>query len=442
MRQGLGLFVIGIFLGAQIATGGDGPGGVGTTDGTSDVRLWLKADRNLTVSSGTIVTAWGDSSGYGNNAALSTGAPTVSNDSNFNNEPAITFLPTNPDGFKVPDANSLDLTSGFSMFCAIRMTASGNSYGILSKRQSCGNDCNYGYFIQSDTKGRLEFSPGTGFVTSPATNGTTVSEAVVLGSQFNQSTEGVLHHLNGGQNGTSTLTQVMAADSNSIDIGTNGDCGDNMQGSIAEIILVAHDATAAEAALIQTYLMAKYATPLNSNGGIDLYAGDTSGNGDYDFEAAGIAKVSGTMNTVGESAGLIIQNNSFLQNDGDSVVAGHAAGSIGSTSADVPGGTTARWSRIWYMDKRDAGSNGGNLDIRFDLGDAGFSGSPTGGGSYMLLYRAGTSGTFSVVTAASTVSGDQVQFNGVSATSIASGYYTLGTNGGALPAGLSGLHLD
>ena len=60
-----------------------GPGGVGKTDGTSDLNIWLNAsDESSIVLSGSNVTQWSDNSGSGNHfTTISTTKPTYSSGS-------------------------------------------------------------------------------------------------------------------------------------------------------------------------------------------------------------------------------------------------------------------------------------------------------------------------------------------------------------------------
>ena len=82
-----------------MANGGDGPGGVGTADGNSALKLWLKADAGVyqdTACSdgsenGDAVACWADQSGYGNNVIRGAGgSPTYQTDV-VNGESVVRF---------------------------------------------------------------------------------------------------------------------------------------------------------------------------------------------------------------------------------------------------------------------------------------------------------------------------------------------------------------
>ena len=59
--------------------------------------------------------------------------------------------------------------------------------------------------------------------------------------------------------------------------------------------------------------------------------------------------------------GLRVKNNGFLQDDGDNVFLGH-------------NNASSSYSRQWYMNVTDASTNGGNIDLVFNLSDLGLSG--------------------------------------------------------------------
>jgi hypothetical protein len=124
----------------------------------------------------------------------------------------------------------------------------------------------------------------------------------------------------------------------------------------------------------------------------------------------------------GLATGLDIANVSFTNDVGDDIVFGHNNASE-TTTGDCPSGVSPRWQRVWYLDKTDVVTSGGNVNLTFDFGDAG-EGTP-GASNYTLLKRSGETGDFTSVTTTSNVSGDQVIFSGVDSTDLGS-YFTLG----------------
>ena len=70
MKTLLLLFALVIVIDVNAQTG---PGGVGKTDGTSDLVLWLDAN-TVSATNGSTVTSWADQSGYGNDYTAGNGA--------------------------------------------------------------------------------------------------------------------------------------------------------------------------------------------------------------------------------------------------------------------------------------------------------------------------------------------------------------------------------
>jgi hypothetical protein len=139
----------------------------------------------------------------------------------------------------------------------------------------------------------------------------------------------------------------------------------------------------------------------------------------------------GRPNTASDGVvtGLDIADVTFLNAVGDDIIFGHnnAAfhGGVTDNLATTPH-AKKRWARLWELDVNDAGTTGGNVDLTFDISDAGGSGSFSSGGSYYLLKRpTGSTVDFSEVSVVSTsVAGDQVTFR-VSVTELGS-EFTLG----------------
>ena len=94
---------------------GTGPGGVGSTDGSSSLVLWLKGDAGVSTS-GAKVIGWSDQSGNGNSAS-GVGATYLSN--RINGQSAIGF-----DGSEVYSVSSLNIANPYTIFTASRQDGS------------------------------------------------------------------------------------------------------------------------------------------------------------------------------------------------------------------------------------------------------------------------------------------------------------------------------
>jgi hypothetical protein len=133
---------------------------------------------------------------------------------------------------------------------------------------------------------------------------------------------------------------------------------------------------------------------------------------------------------------MIVQNVSFLQNNGDSLLFGHRTQQNENTQTDLPiGGVWAtapnpqRWARHWYIDLRDVGFNNGSVDIIFDFSEGSMNDCcPPGGAlsNYRLLQRPNATGSFTDLGGATAIVGDQVFFQNVNVSLLGSNF-TLGT---------------
>ncbi len=132
-----------------------------------------------------------------------------------------------------------------------------------------------------------------------------------------------------------------------------------------------------------------------------------------------IAAIYPGKNSSFESGELSLGDN--LSTSGNYAVFGHDGGT-GITTTQKPSNTNYanfhRLSRIWYIDDH----GGLSPDMTFDLINKTISGADAS--SYVLLYRSGTSGSFTEeISGADKVNGAEVKFNNVS---IKNGYYTIG----------------
>ncbi len=139
------------------------------------------------------------------------------------------------------------------------------------------------------------------------------------------------------------------------------------------------------------------------------------------------------------SVGLTIADDGFLTDAGDGIIFGHNNVDFAIVTDNM--GTSAgakRWTRIWQLDVRDQGSNGGRVTLTFDISDLGGAGVFDPGGSYYLLMRAsGSSDDFvDVVISDWSVSGDRLTFT-VDISQLVSGSTPLNVRKNAAPATLT-----
>jgi hypothetical protein len=420
--------------------GGNGPGGVGVTNGSSALALWLKPDRGVYVdtacttaaANGQDVACWKDQSGYGRNFTQAT----VSNQPNYytsvlNNQPVLRF-----------NGTSDRLTAGavlaagddtFTYFAGWMSNSQSGCQAVYEQNNAtiatgkraaflmCGSA--YGFNGESnDFHNALPFTIGQYYASTIVVNGGASNNVVVYGN---------------GSSATGTINIGTE------DVGTNGgsavgykipSISEFLNGDEADIIVFSDALNNVDRILVENYLSAKYNLPVIT----DVYNGDTPANGDFDRDMAGIGRYGGNNHTQSHSAGMIVINRSFLQDNGDWLTFGHLTPAAGRTSADLP--TTGawatapkpmRWARHWYFQRTDAaGTTGGLVDIIFDFSEGNMNNAgknPAGPVSnYRLLKRANPTGQFTDIAIASAIIGDQVQFLGVNVNDLGSNF-TLGT---------------
>ncbi|GIK57640.1 MAG: hypothetical protein BroJett015_33030 [Chloroflexota bacterium] len=422
--------------------GGDGPGGVGLTNGSSSMELWLKADRGVfsdvgcttPASSGNDVACWQDQSGNG----WSYTQATSGNRPNFltavqNNQPVIRF-----NGTSDYLSSGAVLAAGddtFTYFAGWMANTAGTHviFEQNSATQMTGEraalvtipSATYGFSGEgNDFTNVVSYTVGQYEISAMVLNGNPTADNVLVYGRGTAYT-GTINI--GTQNlGTTGGTAVGHK------IPTNGEFHD---GDIGEIVVFSNALNDTQRILVENYLSAKYDVALNAN---DVYDGDTSGSGDFDLNVAGIGRLGGNNHTQAHAAGMIVVNRTFLQDNGDWLLFGHRTLTNSSTSNDVPTSgdwATAtnprRWQRHFYIDVTDVGTTGGTVDIIFDYSEGGMDGNPGGlpdglVSNYRLLKRTGTSGVFTDIATATAIVGDQVHFQGVDVALLGSNF-TLGT---------------
>lgn len=415
-----------LWVGQSFVWAQTGPGGVGETDGSSDLELWLKADAGVTKDGSDRVSAWADQSGNGRNATQSTSDKRPTYYANQQNGQPVLRL----DGTNYMD-NTYRGVGGTELTFFI--VAKGSVYASIIRFQVAATPyIVYPYewdkFIISSDGGTTGISHGL------QTNVWNIGTACYKANTSN----GMRTYRNGG-----LVAQRNSADvtlpSEQLTIGRSP-LADNeyTNADVAEITVYSSALNTIQRTLVENSLSTKYNISLSSG---DKYAGDDTGNGDYDYDVAGIGKESDGTYTEAHSAGLVIMDNGSLNTDGDYLLCGHDGTANSVVTSDLPGGVIARWQRVWFLDKTGS-LDGANVKLAFDFSEGGMGGTPSGAGNYRLLNRASTSGTFSEVTTANTsISGDQVIFEVADAHLTDAYYYTIGTthSESSLPVGLSSL---
>ncbi|GAB4146262.1 MAG: hypothetical protein OHK0017_06560 [Patescibacteria group bacterium] len=191
---------------------------------------------------------------------------------------------------------------------------------------------------------------------------------------------------------------------------------------VAEIIGFPQVLDGARQNLVEEYLSLKYGIALSGN--------------KFQYRSSsldklvGIGQENGTkLSQSGSSDGLrVIENNGSLSN-GEYVITATDSG-FGTSSADLPSGSLSRLGKIWAIDKTGAV----DAKLSFDLNQI-TGATPANATNYKLIYRSGTTGSFTEVAAQSTqISGTKVEFS-INDAQLLDGYYTLSTTNFTSPIG-------
>ncbi|MBN1182814.1 MAG: hypothetical protein JXB49_11040 [Bacteroidales bacterium] len=404
------------FAGGGFLYSQDGPGGVGSNNGSSELTLWLRADKNVSYDATKTISAWSDYSGYGNNLSSSAEAPSFL--SNTLNSLPVVYFSTNAMGLERSNVTGSDIFSAGTgtVLCVLR-SVSGNTF--FNWQNTTSNKVGLGL-----SSGAVQFDyPNT--VAGTLTGTTSIISSYHFISALKTAANQYVY-VDGDQDATqaNALSLNTAVDSTFYLGSYNATTSNGWIGYMAELIIFNTELNSAERAIVENYLSAKYALAFTTSGN-DLYNGDAP-TYNYDCYVVGIGNESDGNHTLSNSSGFRISEQGGSLGVGEYVFAGHNNSSNTVVTTDLPGGVQQRWSKDWYVDVTE--TDGVNLRISFDFSEGIDGGTPGDISDYALLYRSGTSGNYTVVTptGSSIENTDQVYFN-VSVDDGDDGFYTLGT---------------
>jgi hypothetical protein len=370
----------------NVLLGNIGPGGVGNS---SNNKLWLKADA-LSQANNSAVTSWADASG---NALTATNSVGASSQPTFLTNSVNTILPSlsfdGGDWLTLGTPASLNLvpqTDSWSTFFAFNVN-NGNTGTFLSKATTATRQ--YQFTIDGTIPNRFAAFLGdvlnnTGAVaTGTWTVGTGLVSASATG--YNSFLNGTADLALANIGTTTTPTTDVLIGARRIDASTTTSAF-NLTGSIGEIALYNSVVNVAQRIIIDNYLSAKYATTLAAN---DVYTMDNAGNGNYDFEVAGIGQVDAANKHLdGKGSGIVRMWNPNNLGNGEFLIWGRDNSSaISSTTAvgTAVDGTIIkeRLTRIWRVS--ESGGDVGTVSISFNI--SGLGGSPFGSNLRLLIDR-------------------------------------------------------
>lgn len=411
------LLFIGISLNGFTQTG---PGGVGTNDGTSSLKLWYRTDFGIGTT-GTSIDSWQNAAGVTAHDLIASGTarPTL-----------IAAAQNGYDEVSFDGSDYLEITGSLTTSNFVNDQAS--SF-IVTKRNAITASRPYATYPYTSnrfsnhitwTNGNVYFDIGTccGSSARIQVNSLTNLNTYSYWSYDALNSTGKQLYRNG------SLLQSRAGSSTYTSHATQSfRVGSVFNGTITEVIIYNQKINSAQRIIIENYLSAKYNITAAAN---DIYVQDDPANGDYDHDVAGIGRVDASnIHNDAQGTGTVrILNPTGLGND-EFLLWGHDNGVGEATEVvDVPAPVQARFQRVWRVSEVNSSGtavNVGNVDIRFDLSGLG----SVTASDLRLLVDTNNDGLFAdetPISGASNISGNVYGFTGVSA--IANNLrFTLGT---------------
>ena len=360
--------------------GQTGPGGVGSTDGTSDLRFWYAASAK-SQGDGTPVTAVSDLSGYGNQLTAAGGFSIPryhTSGMGINGFPAIRF-----DGGDRLDGTYQGNSSENMSFIVVLRKALGTDADVIIQhggRIAVGLQADNTYY--NDVGGIENAAPASAGDNQWVIHDVTFDTAAINGLRYFQNSS-----LLSAQSYTPEDTT-----GNTYVGGNAGGAGTRFKGDLAEVMKFTKVLNAAERIIIDNYLSAKYDLPLEAN---DVYAQDSVERGNYDFDVAGIGRVDAdNFHADARGGGTVRMLNPSDLEDDEFLLWGHDGGSeLADNYNDIPDGVDSRLGRVWRVSEvstQGSPVDVGALEIRWDLS----ANEPVPAGKLRLLIDLNDNGSF------------------------------------------------
>jgi len=339
-----------------------GPGGVESTNGASNLILWLDANQGTFSDAGVTATTngsslqqWNDLSGYNNHTTqVTAGRRPTWNTNVVNGMPSVNFNSGGPNYLE----HSFPLnpsTSDYSFFIvfncasgdnALLQQTDGTGVGRTNLYTNTGSNPLSSYIGGGTRSSSITYVPNNWAISGTKFNSNGASSAI----SFNQ---------NGASGGTVSGFTPESATGNWL-TGINRNLSSQaVDGNVSEIIMFNQQLNDAQFIIIQNYLSAKYNISLTAN---DLYSYKTT----YQGNVIGIGQASnGTNHTTSTGDGILtISNPSGLANN-EFLFTGHDQENISySDTCDLPGIYGKKLDRTWRVTET---GEVGTISVEFDL---------------------------------------------------------------------------
>ncbi|NME72285.1 T9SS type A sorting domain-containing protein [Flammeovirga aprica] len=360
-------FLLAVVYSLQMTYAQTGPGGVGSTDGSSNLKYWLNASEGI-ISENKIISIEDLSGNSVKN--IITGGIKI-NPSSINGYDAITFDGIRSGKNKYDQiVTDLSINNGLHpniTIIAVYIPASENSGGVWGDKKVNG-----GRYIM-DNGGYYSDVVGSGAGTLIGVGDIFPENTPVITSVAFQNSSSSLSYVFKDAGIETTFTSFSSGvNSSNFTIGTigHGHNSNTFHGDIAEVI-VYEEVSVFNLYFIHNYLGAKYGIELSSI--FDLYTQDNPENGDFDHDVAGIGRVLLDVNDDAQGTGVVrISNPSNLGNN-EFMFWGHNNGSLEMIDdMDMPSDLTARLEREWRVSEVNIIKRSidvGPIDIQFDLSE-------------------------------------------------------------------------
>jgi hypothetical protein len=358
-----------------------GPGGVGNS--TNNV-LWLDPTFGVYSNAGTTlavnndnVQQWNDRSGNGRNASQGTAGNRPNYITNsLNGLPTIRYTATNADRLTSTAVTTSNQASVWMVASYVSLPSS--NPGLIQatptglSATTAAGDKSIGMWV-SNAAGTRVWGRGIqsnntqrdlSQVTTLNVNTTYIINNVYRTNRIDQYVNNQAAGNNTSHNGTLKSWT---------DISIGRQSNESWNGNIAELIFYNNEVNSAQRIIIDNYLAAKYGLTLGLN---DVYLQDNVGNGDYDFEVAGIGQVDATnLHADAQGTGIVRILNPTNLNDNEFLLWGHNNGVAGAVHyTDIPSSVDARFDRVWRVSEVNASGASvdvGGVDMRWNLNGLG-----------------------------------------------------------------------
>ncbi len=346
-----------------------GPGGIENTNGSSDLTLWLDANRNIfndangnnPSNNNNSVSLWRDASGRNIKSEASGGNRPKYKTNSLNGYPTLYFDGSND---FMSFAKILNPRSIFIVY----KDQSTNSW--ISPFTNYKNVHGFGHGYSNDSRlFHSSYTPSGVMNGDNYVNGTDIGN----GNNHDRPDNFEIHSriFQSNMENYTNYSHIWGGSTYSHHryfVGADRYFYRGIKGNIAEIITFDRVINLAERIIIENYLSAKYNLPLNSN---NYYKMDNSSKGNYDHHVAGIGRASnGSTHLQSRGTGIVeMKNPSNIFTSGNQaqfLFWGSNKRSLDDLAFEQNGDYAHMLNAKWRVDKQ---KNVGNVTVSFDLSE-------------------------------------------------------------------------